>query len=158
MIKRQWNKYLNCQKYSECQLVTALNAYYYLTGKVYCFQDSEKYEELVDLCGARYGAATSIEKVHRKLGLVIKKEFQHKFLFCKNKTLPLEMSVWHKRTGYHSVCIVDYEPKTECFRIPNFKYATSIKGWMFAEDTYLYERESPSKTSPWKYRLFGLKK
>ena len=48
-MKRSWNKYINKNKYSECQLITALNAYYYLTGKQYCKQDSKEYENLVDL-------------------------------------------------------------------------------------------------------------
>lgn len=35
-MKRDWKLYFNRQKYAECQLVAALNAYAYLHGERYC--------------------------------------------------------------------------------------------------------------------------
>lgn len=163
---RRWNMYLERQKYSECQLITALNAYYYLTGKVFCKQDSQEYEDLVDLCCARNGAAININKVHNKLGLVILEK--HRFLsdFCldrKKLPLPIETSVWHRLTGFHSVCIVDYSVKCGAVRIANFRYETR-NGWMFIDDFKLFKNPCFSGDSginsrglKWRFRLFGLK-
>jgi len=179
---RTWSKYLNSQKYSECQVVTALNAYYYLTGKIYCEQNSQEYENLVNLCCARNGAAISIEKVHKKLGLKIigystylstmtetewyKLEALKKLIKGRHPKdlpkrirrkirLPIEIKVWHKITGYHSILIVDHCLKSETYRIANFRYETSTKGWMFAEDLYKFTTDM---NEGWVFRLFGLEK
>jgi len=176
-MKREWKDYHNTQLYSECQLVTALNAYYHLTGKV-IKQNSKRYESLVDLCGARHGSAISIDKVHKKLGLKIAKlmfnpfytDTKKGFHRIKKIKLPLEISVWHKSVGYHSVLMVDYEPKTEACRITNFKGATNRAGWIFEEDLQHYlvtgignsiRQSCPQcedKDLRWQYRLFELEK
>jgi hypothetical protein len=181
-VHRNWSKYLNSQKYSECQLITALNAYYYLTGKVYCTQDSPRYEELVDLSGTRHGTAINIEKrIHEKLGLQIlgysrflctgwvewyelstmqrwKKEgaLPTDVSLKKNKiiNLPIEINLWHKRTGFHSALLVEHCTKAGCFRIANFRHATSLHGWMFAEDLYQFTDDC---NKGWLFRLFELK-
>ena len=140
-----WNSYLKSQKYSECQLVTVLNARYYLTGEV-IKQDSQEYEDLVELCGARYGSAICIEKVYERLNLVIKKH--HFGLIEDGADLPIDISIWHKAYGFHSVCAVDYEPRTRAFRIPNFKWATNLDGWIFGEDLNNFTRLNPDKTEP----------
>jgi len=64
-----WKPYINRQKCSECQLVTALNAYTYLHGRPYCEQDSDEYERLVDMVGARHGSAIHIERAWKLLGI-----------------------------------------------------------------------------------------
>lgn len=155
---REWSKYLQKNKYSECQLITALNAIYYLTGE-YIDQNSNEYEELVDLCMARNGAAISIEKVWDELGIEIKKTYLTSLDWESNlPPLPLEISIWHKAYGFHSVLAVDYEPKTDAFRITNFKWATSLKGWIFNEDLYHYLMDSATHgESKYRYRLFGIK-
>lgn len=181
---RRWSKYLNSQKYSECQLVTALNAYYHLTGKVYCKQDSQEYEDLVDGCCARNGAAIGIEKTHKQLGLrtvgyspflfpSFKTQWLRKDALARRKKgifpkkhyytetnrgkieLPIEITVWHKMTGFHSALIVDHCLKTEAYRIANFRHATSTGGWMFTEDLRLYLDDM---NKGWCFRLFGLRK
>ena len=178
---RNWSKYLNGQKYSECQLITALNAYYYLTGKIYCKQDSQEYEDLVDSCCARIGAAIGIEKVHRKFGLKTigyshylstdikndwftlkeierRKKGIYPKRFGKSESrkgrieLPIEITIWHKRIGYHSAIIIDHCLKTKCFRIANFKCGTSLEGWMFVEDLYQFLNDM---NKGWVFRLFG---
>ncbi|GAG89753.1 unnamed protein product, partial [marine sediment metagenome] len=66
-MKKQWKKYRNRNSTEgDCQLITAVNAYYYLTGKTVNDEDYEKY---VDLVGTGHGSAISIEKVWRKLGI-----------------------------------------------------------------------------------------
>ena len=68
-MKRNWKRYINKNRTEgDCQLVTAVNAYYYLTGKIVSDEDYEKY---VDLAGCRYGSAISMEKVWKKLGIEI---------------------------------------------------------------------------------------
>jgi len=162
-LRRNWEKYHRKNNSgSECQLVAALNACYYLTGR-YIDQNSDEYEELVDLCGAWYGSAISIGKVWKKLGIKIKKTYlglldsEDNLIKKKKSLLPLEMIVWHKIYGFHSVSAVDYEPRTDSFRIPNFKYVTNIEGWIFYEDLFHFIKENPDKTKPrYRYRQFGL--
>jgi hypothetical protein len=162
---RVWEKYLNKQLYSECQLVTAINIYYFLTGKV-IEQNSNTYEELVDLINARHGSAIDIKKAHEKLGLTVIKKTVYLWDIWEDKKLllPIEATVWHKRTGFHSVAIVDQCLKTDCIRITNFKEATNMQGWMFREDFYQYELKIThgdsglnSPREKWRYRAFGLK-
>ena len=153
-----WNKVINKNKYSECQLITALNAYYVLTGN-YIEQDSERYEELVDLVSARHRSAIGIEKAWKELGLVVLKEGNSLFDFTTGDpenafSLPLEYSIWHKRYGFHSTLIIAYEPKSDAVMVTNFDKVTTSFGWMFREDMYLYEKACGDKPI---YRLFGLK-
>jgi len=157
-----WDRYHNKNKYSECQLITALNAKYYLTGE-YISQDSEKYEELVDLCGSRHGSAVCIEKVWDKINIKIRDTYISRLEWEEydniSPQLPLEISVWHKAYGFHSVLAVDYEPKTDAFRITNFRWATNLQGWIFYEDLNHYLVENPDRTeSRYKYRQFGVVK
>ena len=169
---RKWEDYHNDQKYSECQLVSVLNAYYYLTGKK-IEQDSQEYEDLVDICGARYGSAISIQDVREKLGLEIKELMFSPTMDSegnkKQIKLPLEASVWHKSVGFHSVVVVDYEPITDSYRIPNFKGATNSQGWIYGEDLrhFLEVGVGDSMRSScancddsdkrWQFRLYGVR-
>jgi hypothetical protein len=157
-IERDWDKYHKQNKYSECQLITALNAKYYLTG-YYISQDSDEYESLVDLCGARHGSAICIEKVWDKLNIEVKDTYLTALGWMSSlPPLPLELSVWYKAYGFHSVLAVDYESKTHAFRITNFKWATNLQGWIFNEDLFHYLVDNPDKSEPrYRYRLFGIK-
>jgi len=168
-MSRTWSKYINNNKYSECQLITALNAYYCLTGKVYCKQDSQEYEDLVDLVGARHGAAIDIEKAWKKLGIEIVwegfslldlKMYAHRqatktggksFLY-----LPIDFNNMSSRYRCHSTLIVDYEPRCDAYRITNFLKHTSPDGWIFGSDLYKYEDFIDIRDND-VYRLFGLK-
>ena len=66
----QWKYFLkrNSPGESDCQLVTAINAYYWLTGKR-IKQGTKRYDELRILCGAVAGAAIDIKKVWNRLGI-----------------------------------------------------------------------------------------
>ena len=142
---RDWYKYHNSQLYSECSLVTALNAQYYLTGK-FIKQNSTQYEKLVDLCKAREGSAICIEKIYKRLKIEVARHFESWFDYKRalsnakdytdlyDRLFPAEVKVWEKHYGFHSVCLVDYEGRSTCFRVTNFRYQTSLSGWMFDED------------------------
>ena len=152
LSKREWEKYIDKNKFhSDCQLVSAVNAYYYLTGITI---DDNKYEKFIDLCGCRYGSAIYIEKIYRALDMEIKWEGSFRlYSINDNISLPIEINVWHKRTGFHSALIIDYEPKVEAYRIANFKQITTIKGWFFREDLYQFI----TKVNGNSCKLIGLK-
>jgi len=125
--------YINSQKYSECQLVAAINTAIFL-NEIPIIQDSIEYERLVDLVSARTGAAVNIHYAHKYLRLIcyelddINLNVIRKYLDNKN---PIEARVFHDRVGFHSALIIDYK-KTENYsiRVLNFKQVTDINGWV----------------------------
>ena len=148
-MKRDWNKYINKQKGAECQLVSVLNAYYYLTGKTVKF-GSKKYRGLMRLCKAEYGSAICVHRVYERLGMIILRAERHVmgFMGKKGLRLPIIMNIHHKFYGGHSVAIVDYESRTDCFRVPNLKFVTSSGGWIFREDFEAIETRLYSPSGP----------
>lgn len=149
---RDWDSYVHKQKYWECQLVSALNAWTYLTGKR-VVQNSKGYEALVDLCGARHGSAFKIEKIHRRLGI---EPFNEGRSVMFGVELPAEISVWHKCYGFHSVLAVEWEPRTMSYRIPNFDRVTNTAGWVFAEDLNQLVSRGQMPKDEWSVRSFRL--
>lgn len=99
------------QKYWDCQLITSINAYRYLTGKR-IDQNTEEYERLVDLTKCRYGGALEIEKADEYFNL---KTFYVPATLAEIKFYldighPLGMSLF-SQCGYHEVLIVGYTNK-----------------------------------------------
>lgn len=147
MMDRNWDDYHSRQLYSECQLISALNAWHYWTGEK-IEQDSPRYEHLVDLCKARYGAAIKIGKVHEELGLCVSQIFEndHDLINHLNEwriSLPLEINVWHHKYGFHSVLVVDFHQHTGTLRVTNFDRVTTLDGWVFLEN-FRYFIRSPN--------------
>lgn len=177
-MARHWKNYIDKNIASECQLITALNAHYRLTGKVYCRQDSDEYQQLMDLCKARHGSALCIKKVHRKLGIKVLgycnslrfPRWSSKFYpdpvrnedYVKRRTihtegklpLPIEAIIWHYKCGYHSVLIVDHDLRTDCVRVAIFRWETVTNGWMFLAKLLPHVICAHQK---WPFRLFGLR-
>jgi len=123
--------YLNSQKYSECQLVTAINAAIYLC-ELPITQNSIEYERLVDLVCARNGSAISIELAYSYLRIIpteIIFEWNNMTKYL-DKKYPIEVSLWHKKFGLHSSLIIDYKIKPRNVRILNFTYETDKNCWM----------------------------
>ncbi len=159
---RDWELYINRQKGQQCQLITALNIWTYFTGKTMDIE-SKAYEKLVDLVGARYGTAISVNRAHKKLGIEPHEYSYSTYLvagpYSTPKTkivkmpIPFELLVWHKRTGYHSVAVVEYDEKTDAYRVPNFREVTTSQGWIFAEDLEGHIKPLSSK-EPWVARTF----
>jgi len=152
-VRMDWNKYIQ-ENVSEgdCQVVTAVNAYYFLTGKI-IKPNSRRYGKLVELAGAIAGSATCIQKVWKRLGLIVTAQY----FSPTHQKLPLEIGVWHKSCGNHSALIVDYEPITESYRIANFRWATNNQGWIYAEDLEHYLRLNVDRKEPrWRFRLYEI--
>lgn len=158
----KWNEYINnnskIKKYStDCQLVTAVNAYYHLTGKV-VKQNSNKYKELAELCGCCYGSCIDIKKAWKQLGIIEDERFKwHSFDKYLKEGCFIELSIWHKKYGFHSCAIVDYELETKTVRIANFKWETSVDGWMLLENIEPFLINNPNKSKPFYHgRTFKL--
>lgn len=122
-------KYLNKQKYFECQLVTAINAATYL-GQIPVDLESEEYERLVDLVCARHGSAINIDLAYNYLRLdyrMVPASLKQIKLAIQNKT-PISVTIWHPKTGFHSVLIVDF--RGERLKVCNFMKETTRHMWI----------------------------
>ncbi len=122
-------KYQNTQLYSECQLVSALNASYKL-GKPIIKIDSKEYEKLVDMTCGRYGSCLGIDIAHRYLKIKpfdIKPDWDNVLKSLLYLEYPVQLSIWTLRTGYHSVCVVDYKHigGVTYFKAPNLYRETN---------------------------------
>ena len=135
-----WKNFINKQKYLECQVITAINAFYYLTGN-YIDPNSFLYENLVNISEARYAPAHFIDKVHKKLGIVIKRTYDNSPNYTE---FPLEKTI-----GMHSVLIVN--SKNDSIQVTNMGLTD---GWIKKTDFLKYTSRI-SKTF-FRYKLFGL--
>lgn len=153
---RDWNQFKHSNskgdKYNaDCQVVTAVNAYYFLTLKKV---RQDRYERLCELAKACYGTAICIEKVHEKLGL---ETFDYtKFYETANNDIkfPIEMSVYHPKYGFHSTLIVERDVRSHAVRIVNFSRVTTSDGWLWEEDLNFYLNDV---NKGWTLRKFRLK-
>lgn len=133
---------------ADCQLVTAVNAHYHLTGKT-IKQDTREYKKLAEMCRCCHGSCINIQKAWEYLGITEDERFSwFELKEYLEEGCFIEISIWHKRYGYHSCAIVDYESKTEAVRIANFKWETSTKGWAFLEDIKPFAVLNPDRSSP----------
>ena len=100
-------KLLNTQKYSECQLVAVINAATFL-GEPRVDPDSEEYERLVDLVGARNGSALKISAAVTYLRLIqndiipVTLEEVRMNLLRGN---PVQVAIQHPALGFHSILL-----------------------------------------------------
>lgn len=118
-------QYIESQKYSECQLVSVLNARMCLTGE-YLSPDSKLYEDLVDVTGARYGAAISICYALSLFNMGLKGgPATYRWI---EKNLPVEVSVSHEKVGLHCVCIVG--AKNHKVRVTNAQSIFGKRKWI----------------------------
>jgi len=148
-MTRPWEGYQNTQSYIECQLVSALNAYYYLTGKRIEI-GSEGYEELVDLSGGREQPCLCMSPVYARLGIKIEKTFDELKEFIDNLVFPMEKIV---HGALHSVLIIDWDTQNKKFRVTNFG-ATDREGWV-DEDAFFRSTRVKDKNYG-SYKLFKL--
>jgi len=148
-VNRSWEGFQNTQNYIECQLVSALNAYYFLTGDKIKI-GSEGYEELVDLTCGRNMPCLCMSPAYERLGIKIKKTFDSPKEFLNNLVFPMEKVV---HGTLHSVLIVDWEPSAKRLRVTNFG-ATDKEGWI-SEEAF-FESTKVKSDNFGKYKLFSL--
>lgn len=143
-MNRDWYNYINSNnrnsdRYSmDCALVTALNANYHLNNEV-IKQNSDEYNELAELCGCVYGAAIAIDKVYENLDLCRINNLDRFEILSSIKDSDFnnclyELRVWSIRFGNHSVALIDYEKKSDAYRILNLSHYTTSDGWIFGEE------------------------
>jgi hypothetical protein len=123
--------YINSQKYSECQLISAINAAIFL-NELPVLQDSIEYERLVDLVNARHGAAINIKYAHKYLRIIcyeletITLNSVKKYLNVKR---PIEAGI--HTPSFHSALIIDHYKKDGNYvRVLNMREMTDSKGWI----------------------------
>lgn len=107
-------KLLDTQKYWECQLVSVINAAVYL-GEPRVEPNSEEYERLVDLVGARHGSAIRICDAVRYLRLVEHKIHKVTKDKLRSETMngrPVQVVIDHPTVGLHGVLITDDNGKS----------------------------------------------
>jgi len=149
LYKSKNKTYQNGQKYSECQLISSLNAAYHL-GEKLIHPDSEQYERLIDVTGGRYGACIAVEDAYRFLRLVymdVKPEFRS-IISAMSMNLPIGISVDAKRYGLHSVLIIEVRHNNKKggydVRVPNLRAHTNRRMWIYWEkfEKMIYVREN----------------
>ena len=147
-MTRPWSGFQNTQNYLECQLVSAINAFYYLTGEKIEI-GSDGYEELVDLSGGRDRSCLCMSAVYERLGIKIEKTFDSSEEFMNNLVFPMEKIV---HGGLHSVLITDWDASNKKVRLTNF--GVSRSGWVTEEVFYSAVRVRDKNFG--KYKLFSL--
>lgn len=158
-----WKLYLRNNYYGqieegECRIVSSLNSMFYLMNKnkIEIKKFDTKTKEYSSLCEKGF----DLNRTLIELNLEVEKEYKSIFDLTHKKVennkemiqykrkkkikLPLIMNVWHKIYGRHFICIVDYEPITKSYRIPNFKYVTNLDGWIYEEDLHMYHVRNDS--------------
>jgi len=127
--------YQNEQKYSECQLVVALNASYCL-GEPFISPNSEEYERLVDLTGGRCGSCINVEKAYDYLRLKyidVKPEW-NSIYFAMDKNLPISVGVNTDKHGLHNIVIIKMRSNNKIgwydLKVPNLNPYTNKKMWI----------------------------
>ena len=124
-------KVQDSQLYSECQLVTILNASYYL-GESFIPNKTEEYERLVDLVGARHGAALMIDKAQDYLKLkhiTVEPTLENIKALLHNK-MPVGIGVWTKNSGLHNVLILDIKEAGTEMMVANLYPYTDSNMWI----------------------------
>lgn len=99
-------KYQNVQFWSECQLVSTWNAGRYY-GKKVPEPGIWEYALIVIESGGIYGSCTSIKKELRRLRLKFVEG--RKSLSWIKKNLPVELGLFTKHRGYHSVLCINVQ-------------------------------------------------
>ncbi len=155
-IRRRWESYIHKNRtVGDCQLVSVVNAYHYLTGKTI---SCKLYDELARVCGCQHGSCIDISKALNRLGICEGERFLTLGSFPDPvPKLPLEINVWHKFFGYHTILAVGWSSRLKAYRVTNFKHVASSGGWIFEEDLMLYDTLNPNLDEPrWRSRTFKI--
>ena len=136
---------------ADCQIVATLNVSIYLYGKQLIKPNSKEYEDILELTGCRCGSAIAIEKAFPILKIKEKNRYKT-FWDIDFRDLPLEIKVWRLGYGYHSICAVIYIESCKATQVLNFKYETTVDGWIFNEKLYHFVDDG---NSGWVARSFA---
>lgn len=150
MLFEEFNTFQNNQKYSECLLVSSLNALKYLKQETI---SEERYEEYVDFLEVRNKGINVMHDLVRnlwidKLGIYPKWTGETLFYFryetfpeLKKIPLPIQASVIlppnpekNYEGGRHAVLIVDHNIECDAYQICNFSNHTNDYGWILSKD------------------------
>lgn len=138
-------RYINNQRYSECQLVTAINAAICL-GEHPIHPHSIEYERLVDLSMGRHGSVIRRHPIYNYLRINKKKirptwKNIKKHLEKHPNREPIEFYVYHDKVGFHSVLAIECKEsrKYKYIRIANFRHVTK-DGWIKWDEFKKYKR------------------
>jgi len=145
-FNKMWNTYYlkNQKEHGVCTAFAVINCYYSLLfeKKIEIEKISkQKVESLLKIAKTN----GNIKNLSKELNMKIKKRYSSFWSFWqdhkkKQKPTPFLLSIWHKAYGHHLVSVVDYEPITESWRIPNFESTTNLEGWIYDEDLKHYVR------------------
>ena len=138
----------NSQSYSECQLVSALNAASYLEI-IKTFPQGDEYEELVDLALARDGAAITLNKVYRQLKLEyfdVNPIWNNILFYLRKHKWPIGVNVESSKYGFHNVLVIDTKYDDNCWwvQIPNLNHHTDDAMWIRWNDFSILISELPN--------------
>lgn len=117
-----------------CSMVAALNAAQWWSLPRVPSQDSPAWKRWIVRCGAKYGAATRVDLLHRYLGLatIAVVPESHAIEDALGQGVPVEATIWLPSVGLHAVLLVPD-------RDANQKPCACALGM-------IYERKESSKT------------
>lgn len=111
---KHYRKYINNQKWCDCQLITLLNACIFY-NKIKIKPYSKKYNILAEITGSVHGSCLNKNVAYDMLGVSFENG-KMDFNWIKNN-LPVEFSVFCHR-GYHSVLAV--KVKNDKIQLANY--------------------------------------
>ena len=97
------------QKYPwTCAMIAALNAAAWWNLSGIPSQDSPDWQRWIRRCGAKYGAATRVDLLHRHLGLAAVDLIPETWAIdtAIQQGIPVEASIWIESVGLHAVLLV----------------------------------------------------
>ena len=125
--------------FGESQFHTALHAFHMLYGgPPYATDAVEKLKSIADAEG--YYPPQGIVDLYEHLGMY-RANFRMFPDLRVGSTLPIECGIWTRRYGFRSICIVDFEIKTDACRVTNLDRHTTMEGWIFLEELHTLIRE-----------------
>lgn len=126
--------FLNSQKYSDCQLVSAINAAKQVHGD---FELPDFiYEQLVDISKCRYGGALRINEAIKFIGLRARKFHNISLKNIKKikEKHPVSLGIFTKEHGLHSVFIEKIEGSK--LKVWNWKNHDWVDFYSIEKDIY----------------------
>jgi hypothetical protein len=89
-------------------MVAALNAARWWNLPDVLSQDSPAWKKWISRCGARYGAATRVDLLHRHLGLAAVSIVPEAYTIedCLRQGVPIEATIWEPSEGLHAILLV----------------------------------------------------